>query len=421
MMTIERIRGEIDRCNRCGFCQAACPVFRATGREDGVARGRLALLGALAEGKLDWSPDIEHPIFACLLCGACTANCFPAIPTADLMTLARQEYLTRTGRKPLHRLLFDHILPSPHLLRLAAKTAAVAQKGALPQAAEALGLLRVFGHDLPGIVEIFGQPLQRPLRDRIVPQTFPGQGPALSIAYFVGCGMDLICPDAGEATVKLLCGIGREVHILANNCCGLPAQSYGDLNAARNLAERNLKYLADNRFDLIVTDCSSCASFLKKYPQLFTSSDERYRVSMEIVRKIRDLTEILDPLPQKKENQTQDIVVTYHDPCHAVRGQGISRPPRELLDSLPGIVFRDMDEADWCCGGAGSYAVSHFELARRIIDRKINNVKKTGADFVITSCPSCVLHLDYGCRINGLTTRALHLSQFLQNTASYRD
>jgi len=120
-MKITAFYDEIAHCNKCGFCQVACPIFRSTGHEAGVARGRLALLRAIIEGRLDWSDNIEGPLFDCLLCGACTSNCFPAIPTSDLVIRARSEYLTRVGRKRVHRLLFDRLLPHPDRLHLAAR------------------------------------------------------------------------------------------------------------------------------------------------------------------------------------------------------------------------------------------------------------------------------------------------------------
>ena len=96
-MDISTYYDELARCNRCGFCQVACPIFRATGHEAGVARGRLALLRALIERRFEWSSEIEEPLFTCLLCGACTVNCFPAVATADLLTAARCEYLDRSS------------------------------------------------------------------------------------------------------------------------------------------------------------------------------------------------------------------------------------------------------------------------------------------------------------------------------------
>ena len=148
---------EISQCNKCGFCQVACPIFRSTGHESGVARGRLALLRAIIEERRAWNKELEDPLYDWLCCGACTANCFPAVGTADLLLEARSEYLKRVGRSSLHRLLFDRLLPYPKRLRLAARGAALGKKTGLSKVARALGLLRIFGRDFPqaeGIVEI---------------------------------------------------------------------------------------------------------------------------------------------------------------------------------------------------------------------------------------------------------------------------
>ena len=115
----------IAQCNKCGFCQVACPIFRSTGHESGVARGRLALLRALIEGRLEWNKELEEPFYDCLGCGACTANCFPAVPTADLVNKARAEYLEKVDRKPIHQMLFDYLLPYPRRLHLAARAVAL--------------------------------------------------------------------------------------------------------------------------------------------------------------------------------------------------------------------------------------------------------------------------------------------------------
>mgnify|MGYP001820360523 FL=1 len=105
------------------------------------------------------------------------------------------------------------------------------------------------------------------------------------------------------------------------------------------------------------------------------------------------------------------VRVTYHDPCHAARGQGIMKQPRELLQKLPGIEYVELPEADWCCGGAGAYALSQYDLYRRVLDRKIANLKTTEADVLATSCPACIIHLSYGVRKHGLKTRVCHISE----------
>jgi glycolate oxidase iron-sulfur subunit len=411
-MAIEEHYDEIARCNRCGFCQVACPVFRATGHEAGVARGRLALLRALIEKRIDWNHELEEPLFACLLCGACTANCFPAVATADLLLDARGEYLDRVGRNRLHRLLFDHLLPHPKRLRLAARAAAFGKRTGLSRIARALGLLRIFGRDFPRAEQIVDHFPKRTFREGLAARVFEGEGD-LRIGYFVGCGTDIMCPQSATATLGVLRRIGSVVTVLENCCCGLPPLTYGDRPAAQKLAEKNLHLLAAGNFDVIVTDCSSCAAFLKKYPTLFGAE--------AIAGIVRDLAELIaTSLPPSVAAPAEKRIVTYHDPCHASRGQGLVDQPREILRSLPNIEYRELPEADWCCGGAGSYALAHYDLAGEVLARKMDNLDRTGADLLVTSCPACIIHLTHGVRQRGLPVRVCHISELVSAPPSFR-
>ena len=105
--------------------------------------------------------------------------------------------------------------------------------------------------------------------------------------------MDIVHQAAGKATLRLLRKFGREVHVLDNCCCGLPAHSYGDIDAAKKLAAKNLDVLASGEFDAIVTDCSSCASFLKKYPDIF-ADDKRHEQARTVASLFKDMVELID-------------------------------------------------------------------------------------------------------------------------------
>jgi len=404
---------KIARCNRCGFCQVACPVFRATGHESGVARGRIAMLKALIENRLPWDEGLKEPLFDCLSCGACTANCFPAVATADLILDARAEYLDRVGRNHLHRLLFRRLLPYPRRLRLAARAAAMAQRTGLSRVAAMLGLLRAFGRDAARAQQVVDRFPPHAFREKFAPGVFQGEG-NLRIGYFVGCGTDVMVPEAANATLAVLRRLGKTIEILDNCCCGLPAITYGDRQAAQALAEKNLRLIHAAQFDWVVTDCSSCAAFLKKYPELFDGRDVRNAAARALAERVRDLVQVLG-LDGRAVKATRGgtVIATYHDPCHASRGQGLVREPREVLRSLPGVEFREMPEADWCCGGAGSYALSHYDLAIRVLQRKIDNVERTGANLLVTSCPACIVHLRFGIRQRGLPVRVCHIAELV--------
>ena len=413
-MNISEYYDEISHCNRCGFCQVACPIFRSTGHETGVARGRLALLRAIIEGRLEWGAEIEAPLFDCLLCGACTANCFPAIPTSDLIIKARAQYLDKVGRKSIHRLLFDHLLPYPRRLHLAARAVALGKNTGIADLAQALGLLKIFGRDFAHAQQIVEQFPTRPLRDKVKTGAHSGRGQSLRIGYFVGCGVDIISQDAGQATLRLLRKIGKSVRVLENCCCGLPAWSYGDLKAARKLARRNLSIIAADDLDVIVTDCSSCASFIKSYHQLFPVSARQHDQAAMVSARVKDVVQVIHNMEAISTASNPAVTVTYHHPCHAARGQGLTAEPGNILNRLPGIEYQPLAEADWCCGGAGSYAFAHYELSQQVLDRKMNNLKESGADLLVTSCPACIMHLSYGVRKHGLSTKVCHISELVR-------
>jgi glycolate oxidase iron-sulfur subunit len=414
-MDISEHYDAIAQCNKCGFCQVSCPIFRSTGNESGVARGRLALLRALIEGRLEWNRELEAPLFDCLGCGACTANCFPAVPTADLITKARSEYLGKVRRKTIHQILFDYLLPYPRRLHLVARAVALGKNSGVSGLAGALGLLRIFGRDFCRAEGIIEKLPSLPFRDRIMPGVYEGVGERLRIGYFVGCGVDVIQQDAAEATLGLLKTIGRTVTVLDNCCCGLPAHSYGDIVATKSLAAKNLDILTSDELDLIVTDCSSCASFLKKYPEIF-SGDKRQEQAKRAASQCKDMVELITSAEPHSAAGKKSVVVTYHDPCHASRGQGLVKEPREILCSIPGVEYREMPEADWCCGGAGAYALSHYDLSRKVLQRKMENLGKTDADLLVTSCPACMVQLSYGVRRHGLKTIVCHISQVAEGS-----
>ncbi len=437
-MTVSAYYDDIAKCNKCGFCHVACPIFRATGHESGVARGRLALLRGIIEKRVEWDEELEDPLFTCLGCGACTTNCFGKVPTADLVLNARAEYLDKVGKKPAHRLLFEHLLPYPKRLHAAARAVALGKNSGASKVANALGLLRIFGRDLPKAEGMVDKLPMSSFRGTVKPGVYPGTGDKLKVGYFVGCGIDVIQVQAGKATFEALKSKAQSVTVLDNCCCGLPPYTYGDLGNTKLLARKNLDVLEKLDVDLIVTDCSSCASFLKKYPKIFKDDERDAERANKELPMIKDVVEFLyaddqdgqagsdeaagsyhdahaaAPKQQEKKGAgDSSVIVTYHDPCHAVRGQGIKDESREILKKLPGVTFKEMAEADWCCGGAGSYALTHYDLSQQVLDRKMKNLKATDADILVTSCPACMIQLAYGIKRHGLKTKVFHISEML--------
>lgn len=423
-----RALDELLRCNRCGFCVSVCPTYRATHNELFVARGRNFLASRLLGGEPGCQDDsttplsgddYAEPLFQCLLCGACEVVCRSSVKTGDVMVSARSHHWRRHGRPALLRLFFDHLLPNPRLLRRIVRLVGLGKRSGLSSLARSLGLLRWINARLAAAEELVEQVPRSFLRDRLYRLGFRRMdvgstaawillrpqgtvGPRL--IYFIGCGTDLQLPEAGEAALRVLNAGGCELVVPDHVCCGLPPFSYGDLDAARALAARNLEMLSALDAEAIVTDCGSCSAFLSRYGDLLGPEGET------VAGKVLDFTQVA--LKVSLPRLSTPLRVTYHDPCHLVRGKGVRDEPRELL-RLIGCDLVELPEADWCCGGAGTYNIMHPELSLAVLQRKMANIAATGAPVVATSCPACIIQLSYGARRFGPKVEVVHVAQLL--------
>jgi glycolate oxidase iron-sulfur subunit len=193
-------------------------------------------------------------------------------------------------------------------------------------------------------------------------------------------------------------------------CCGLPIFLSGDRETSVEIIREALKLFARKDVDAVLIDCATCGAALKnEYPHLLKDlkelgekvTDEEIAAAELLAAKTQDVTVFIDAhkdwLPKMGENG-QKIRVTFHDPCHLVKGQKIKAQPRNILKSIPGVEYVEMPGADDCCGGGGSFQVEHAEISAKITKRKIDNINSTKAQVVATCCPGCSVtisnHLD---------------------------
>ncbi len=225
--------------------------------------------------------------------------------------------------------------------------------------------------------------------------------------------------DESEATVRVLARNGCTVVTPKETvCCGMPARGFGRIDLAQQQARHNIALFEVAAAELVITDCATCGSTLKSYGRLLADDPAWAERAAEFSAKVRDISEFLLSIPFEKPRGHIDARVTYHDPCHLRRGQGVWKQPRQLLKEIEGLEFVELPEADWCCGSAGTQLVTHFETSLKVLKRKTTNLADVQANFIASGCPACQMQLKIGVRRAGLDMEVVHPIELLDRAYS---
>jgi len=313
----------------------------------------------------------------------------------------------------LRDFILKRMLPSPALMETSMIPVRLYQRLGLQWAVRNLGINRF----LPGVLakmEGILPTLAPPLRPEL-PEMIPARGKKRGrVGFFLGCAMNLVFAEVSQQTARILSQQGFDVVTPKEvKCCGAPHLAEGDRESARRLALTNVDLFLSLDVDHIVTDCAGCGCALKEYEEILENraSHDRLRLFRS---KVRDISEFLvEAGIRADELRPLPMSVTYHEPCHLVHGQGLSKPPRQVIRSIPGVELREMKESDWCCGMAGSYALKEIETSRKILERKLSNVRDTDADVLVTANPGCHLQLAWGVRELGMKQPVWHVVELL--------
>ncbi|MBI5067301.1 MAG: (Fe-S)-binding protein [Deltaproteobacteria bacterium] len=411
---VRRWRAGLARCIRCGTCRSVCPVLEATGDESGAARGKMRLVEAVVRGELDLTRGMQERFSRCLLCKACTAACPSGVPTDALIVSARTA-LARENALALARRVAFTGLRYRRVFEAGLRLGALFQRAVFRPAPDGPGRLPRIPLPSAGLHarRLVPELARRPLR-ALLRELAPLPHPRARVAFFPGCMLTWVYPEAGLAVVRLLRANGIEPVVPEEiGCCGVPAATSGDAATGALLAAANVAALSAGSFDAVVTACGSCgAALAHDYGETLAdpAARERWRALSAKVRDVTSflaevgLTAPLGPVPER---------VTYHDPCHLARGMGVTREPRALLRQVPGLTLAEMKEPARCCGAGGTFSLSHYELSRRIGDRKLDDVAGTGAALVVTGCSACRMHMADGIRQRGEALRVVHTAEVL--------
>jgi glycolate oxidase iron-sulfur subunit len=394
-------------CVHCGICLPQCPSYQVLQQEMDSPRGRIYLMRAATEGRIGLTANFVTHMDRCLGCRACETACPGGVPFGRLIEETRGQ-IERRVRRPLGRRLLGRLIlgvfPHPRRLARVGRLLALYQRTGLQRVVRATNLLRAW----PRL-----QAMDRLLPAATAPDVgradaaaASGAGARGSVALLAGCVQSLWFPEVTRAAADLLARAGYRVSTPAGQgCCGALHLHWGDRRAARRLARANVAALG--AADWVVTSAAGCGAALRDYGHLL--GDE---AAVGLAARVRDVSELLaEALPAPRH--PVPLRVTYHEPCHLAHGQRVRSAPRAVLRSIPGLQLIELAESDLCCGSAGVYNLMEPQIAGALLQRKVDRIRATRADVVVSGNPGCLLQLRMGLAERGLSIRAHHPVELL--------
>ena len=406
MEVLARAREQIQQCMKCGNCQAVCPLYLETRHEGAVARGKIRMAVDVLEGRLQPTAELEERFGLCLTCKACEKNCPCGVKCVEIILAARAALAATAGLPAAKKLAFAGLRARRLFdggLRLGAKMQGLALKRVpAPDERRPSRSARfpIIGLDMRRVIPELAAV---PLRDQYE-EFNPAYGKAeRTVAFFTGCVNNYVYTDAGRAIVEVLRANGCNVVLpMEQHCCGAPVYTSGDLPLAVEMAEHNLAVFAeaDRKYGLdhVVFACGTCVvSFAEQYPHGLPLGAEAKARAEALAAKSTDVHPLLVEIGAlEKPMGRVERKVTYHDSCHLARSVHVTAEPRQVLKAIPGVEFVEMKDADRCCGGAGSFSLTHYDLSRAITAKKAASIRATGADTATTGCPGCRMTIEDG-------------------------
>jgi glycolate oxidase iron-sulfur subunit len=373
----------------------------------------------MEEGRISVaSPTFEKHMSLCLECRACESACPSGVRFSVMMNEARAAI--RTAKEPslsarfLRGFIFKTMLPSRRLLHLNFRLLRFYQRSGIQKLLRASGILNLLPRRLREMESLLPEVPPAP-RYRL-PQVAPREK-RRRVSFFQGCIMPELFGPVHEATVRVLdhnqvavCSPSRQT------CCGALHLHDGERTLAQELARRNIEAFEGDGADFIVVNAAGCGAMLKEYGHLLHDDPAYAGRAREFSHRVKDIAEYLDLIGLDTRLGSLEVKVTYDDPCHLLHGQGIKAAPRNLLRAIPGLQLVELREADRCCGSAGIYSLVHPELSAKILEDKIANITRTGAQIVATGNPGCLMQINQALRARKLSVRAVHPIELLDQS-----
>ncbi len=431
-------------CIHCGLCLPACPTYQQAGNENDSPRGRIYLMRAVAEGKLDvQSPTFARHIDLCLGCRACETACPAGVNYGHLLEHAR-ETINHEGKKKgsgfqklMLKLALRHVFPYPNRLKAVFAVNRWMRDSSLMKWAYKTGFVRKVSKKADFALSL----LMTTAPARIDRETggrgdeatkVPTQHPTPNtqhlkpVSVFTGCVMEGLFKHTNDATKRVLeVNNCQNIEVAKQVCCGALHAHSGDLETARKLARANIEAFerllsADHNPTnpaTIIINAAGCGALLKEYGELLKDDPRYAERAINFSRHVKDATEFLAD-DEIRQGDPLNETVTLDAPCHLYHAQRVMTAPQKVLTSIPGVEYRQLEGMQDCCGGAGIYNLSEPEMSEGILSDKIEKVKATGAKVLATANPGCHMQLGAGARLFNADCQVVHVVELLDE--SYR-
>jgi Fe-S oxidoreductase len=392
-----------------------CPTYRALQLEPESPRGRIHLVKAAAEGRIELSARFADHLYLCLLCRACESACPSGVQYGHIAEAAREQ-LGPPGSelaRGVLKFVFTQILPYRRRLRFVFALLRLYQQTGLQRVVRFFlpKKLREMDALLPSVPSQFFKP------HREIAQAIGAR--RATVAMLDGCVMPLLFGDVNAATVRVLQRNGCDVIFPPRQtCCGALNVHNGETAAAKQMARRNIDAFLEANVDAFIVNAAGCGATMKEYGHLLRD-DPAYRDKAERFSSlVKDAGEFLADLGLVGDLRPIEMTVTYQDPCHLAHGQRIRSQPRKLLHAIPGLKLVEMEGADRCCGSAGIYNLTHAGMSQHLLKEKMQTIAATGSQAIVAPNPGCMLQLRSGADRFGPNLEVYHLFDLLDRAYS---
>jgi len=405
----------LQQCIHCGMCLATCPTYDITKLERSSPRGRIKMIKSVARGEMEMSRIFADEMNFCLDCQACETACPAGVKYGRMVETARvvidnTKYVSKAG-VTIKRFALRKIVASRDGLKFVSRLLWFYQKTGLQKLVRLSRILKFFSKNLSEIETLSPVIADKFSDTQIKEIELPNGEVKYKTAFHFGCLMNTMFADINIDTIDVLKECGCKIITPHDQvCCGSLMGHNGDMEFALKLARKNIDAFDKHDYEYLISNSAGCGAFMKDYAHLLEDEPAYAEKAKRFSSKVKDVMEFFsEQKPELIFNlELEPELTTYHDACHLIHAQKISTQPREVIKSLPGVEYKELDEASWCCGSAGIYNVVRYDDAIKQLERKMGNIKNTNAKIVLTGNPGCMGQIKHGTKKFNVDVEVLH-------------